>query len=226
MFRNILSFWSNKDFLSDTLSEFSHMLKLAEEMYGMASAEILTPTKGNAVRDKIYKMDREVNQIEQSIRRRIVSHMAVKPGGDTNLCLILMSVSKDAERVGDYIKNLWELTKFVPRPLDENLYKKVIDNLVERVAADFSITQKAFVDSDEKLAREVITSKQEIGPRCDKILQEVIASDLSAANAVFLAILARTLKRIVAHLTNISSAVVMSVPDLDYYDEKRLEDDK
>jgi two-component system alkaline phosphatase synthesis response regulator PhoP len=52
--------------------------------------------------------------------------------------------------------------------------------------------------------------------------RELIAkSSLSVNEAVCLALMARHFKRIVAHLTNIATSVILPLSDLDYYDERR-----
>jgi len=47
---------------------------------------------------------------------------------------------------------------------------------------------------------------------------------LPVNQAVCIALTARHLKRIVAHLVNIATSVILPLSDLDYYDEKRLQE--
>jgi phosphate transport system protein len=56
------------------------------------------------VKDSIYTRDQSVNELERSIRRKILRHLTIHPGDDVAACLALMSVAKDAERIGDYCK--------------------------------------------------------------------------------------------------------------------------
>jgi hypothetical protein len=56
---------------------------------------------------------------------------------------------------------------------------------------------------------------------CDSVVVELAHSDLSVNEAVCFTLLARYFKRIVAHLVNIATSVILPLSDLDYYDEKR-----
>ena len=60
-----------------------------------------------------------------------------------------------------------------------------------------------------------------IAKECDRIVERVAHSDLSVNQAVFFALIARHFKRIMAHLLNIATSVVLPLNELDYFDEKR-----
>ena len=64
------------------------------------------------VRTPLYERDVAVNELERSIRRKVLRHLTVNPGHDVAICLALMSVAKDAERIGDYCKNVFEVGVF------------------------------------------------------------------------------------------------------------------
>ncbi len=219
MFKSLLAFWSGKDFLSGVLDDFSKMLEIAEKMYQKTLCDLLEEKEGPKNVQEIYDLDKQINELERGIRQRIVSHLAVQSSVNTNVCLVLMSVTKDAERVGDYLKNFQELTLLIEGPLDKTEFRNYFQEIPELLGEKFARTRKAFVNSDEKLARQIIRKKLEIGPQCDQILKDVAASDLPANRAACYAVLARTLKRITGHLANIATAVVMPVTGLDYYDE-------
>ncbi len=58
----------------------------------------------------------------------------------------------------------------------------------------------------------------------DELVNALVVSDRVARDAVPRALFYRHLKRIVAHLMNLLSAVVMPVDRLDYLDEPGIED--
>ena len=68
----------------------------------------------------------------------------------------------------------------------------------------------------EKFAKE-----NKIAKECDKIIEKVATSKLSVNEAVCFALIARHYKRLVAHLSNIATSVVLPISDLDYFDERR-----
>ena len=69
---------------------------------------------------------------------------------DLPACLVLMSVVKDAERLGDYAKNIFEVTELLEKPLDKNIFEDLFGDLDKKIINEFSQTRAAFIESDEK----------------------------------------------------------------------------
>jgi phosphate uptake regulator len=59
-----------------------------------------------------------------------------------------------------------------------------------------------------------------LAKECDAVIEDLMQDNLSCRKAVLYTLLARHLKRICSHLSNISSSVVMPLHKLDYFDEK------
>ncbi|MFQ5600179.1 MAG: phosphate uptake regulator PhoU [Candidatus Krumholzibacteriia bacterium] len=222
MFRSILDFWKGRDFLDQVLEDFSRMLIDAEEIYRMVVDALKTGAEMQPLGDRVYEIDRQINKREMEIRRRIVEHMTVQPHADLRFSLVLMSVVKDAERLGDYVKNLFEVFELHDGPLDANQLRKYFGDLPDQIGELFRHTHEAFVESNEDTARQVIGDHSEMMKRCNEILAHVCRDEsLSVNDAVCLAMLARFLKRVTAHLGNIATSVVVPVDRLDYFDERR-----
>jgi phosphate uptake regulator len=85
----------------------------------------------------------------------------------------------------------------------------------------FALTREAFVESDEDKAEMAWGYEERMKKRCDTAVAELAHSELSVNEAVCMTLIARHLKRIVAHLTNIATSVVLPLSDLDYFDERR-----
>ena len=75
------------------------------------------------------------------------------------------------------------------------------------------------------MANESWDFEREIVKRCDKIIERLARSDLDVNEAVALALMARYFKRLAAHLTNIATSVILPVSDLDYFDERRSDEE-
>jgi phosphate uptake regulator len=222
MFRSIVDFWKGRDFLEDVLSNFSSMLIDSEEIYRMVLGALTVGGNPETLGSRIYEIDRKINKREQDIRRRIVEHLSVQPHSDLRFSLVLMSVVKDAERLGDYVKNLFEVFELHRGPFESSQFTEYFGELPEQVAELFTRTHHAFVEADEDGARSVIGSKSEFAQNCNVIVERVAHDDsLSVNDAVCLAVFARFLKRIAAHLGNIATSVIVPVDRLDYWDERR-----
>ncbi|UCD48606.1 MAG: hypothetical protein JSW27_13855 [Phycisphaerales bacterium] len=221
MFANLSRFWKGGAFVAKALEEFKEMLDSTEVMYALARGRLLEEAQEPNLEERIRKIDKGVNDAQRDIRRRIIEHLSLQPTVDVNACLLLMSVVKDAERLGDYAKNLYEVTQLQDRPMDIELFRRYFDDLDKDVSTLFQLTREAFVDSDETKAQMAWGYENKVAKWCDNVVRELANSDLSVNEAVCFSLIARYLKRIVAHLVNIATSVVLPLSDLDYFDEKR-----
>jgi phosphate uptake regulator len=137
MFENLLSFWKGKDFLIKVMEDFRVMLDETESMFEAVCARLLNGKDDPELKDRIYKVDKQVNRIQRDIRKRIVEHLSLQPTVDTNACLLLMSVVKDAERLGDYCKNLYEVTELLDDPVDRPFFAEYFDELYREIVSLF-----------------------------------------------------------------------------------------
>ena len=224
MFENLLSFWKGKDFLIKVMEDFRVMLDETESMFEAVCARLLNGKDDPELKDRIYKVDKQVNRIQREIRKRIVEHLSLQPTVDTNACLLLMSVVKDAERLGDYCKNLYEVTELLDDPVDRPFFAEYFGELDREIVSLFAQTKEAFLDADEDKARNAWTYKKKATKNCDRIVGRLAQGNLSVNQAVCFTLIARYFKRIVAHLANIATSVVLPLSDLDYFDERREED--
>lgn len=220
MFDNLLSFWKGKDFLTKVLEEFKEMLNDTKYMFESVCKGLIEGEIEPNLKDKTYQIDQKVNLLEKEIRKRIVEHLSIQPTIDIPVSLVLMSVVKDAERVGDYCKNLFEIIGLLDKPLIRAEFEKLFNGIDKKILGEFEKTQKAFIESDEKVAKEILRLEREVVKSCEEILKKLAKSDFSANEAVCFTLLARYFKRIAAHLANIGSSVILPISDLDFFDEK------
>lgn len=221
MFKNLLSFWKGKDFLAQVFSEFNEMLDDTKRMYEMVCKTLLDNVEEPDLKKNIYEIDKNVNRLQKSIRTRIIEHLSLQPTVDVAACLLLMSVVKDAERLGDYAKNLFEVTEFLAKPIDRNLFSQYFNEVDKDVLELFEQTKGAFIETDVDMATSAWDYEKKIAKGCDEIVTKVSQSNLTVNEAVCFALIARHFKRIVAHLVNIATSVILPLSDLDYFDERR-----
>ncbi|MBU4342684.1 MAG: hypothetical protein KJ902_05035 [Candidatus Omnitrophica bacterium] len=224
MFNNLLQFWKGKDFLGQVLEEFKKMLEGAHEMFESVCNKLIYNKEEKDLEKRIYEIDKNVNELQKDIRKRIIEHLSLQPSVDVSISLLLMSVVKDAERLGDYSKNLFQVTKFLDKPIDIDKYRDLFNSIEKEISKLFDDTKKAFIESDESKAVKSWEYERDIAKKCDKILEKLAKSKLSVNEAVCFTLMARYFKRVAAHLTNIATSVILPLTDLDYFDEKRRED--
>jgi len=221
MFNNLLQFWKGKDFLSQVLEDFKNMLEDAEIMFDAVCGRLIENKEDRNLEEKIYELDKKVNDLQKEIRKRVIEHLTIQPSVDVSTSLLLMSVVKDAERLGDYAKNLFEVAKLLDKPIDKERYFGIFGKIKEEISELFKQTKKAFIESDEAQAAKSWSYERDVAKRCDEILKKLAKSSLSVNEAVCFTLMARHFKRLAAHLTNIATSVILPLTDLDYFDEKR-----
>lgn len=221
MFKNLLSFWKGKDFLAQVFGEFKSMLDDTEFMFQSVCARLIENKEEPNLKKRIYEVDKKVNVLQKDIRKRIVEHLALQPTVDVTACLLLMSVVKDAERLGDYCKNLYEVTELLEKPIDKETFTEYFNDLDKEILSLFQKTTEAFIEADEDKARSTWNYEKKTAESCAKIIEKLTQSNLLVNQAVCFALIARHFKRITAHLVNIATSVVLPISDLDYFDEQR-----
>ena len=221
MFKKLISALKERPLLDQMLSEMEQMLAEAVHMYRPV-AEVFTgqrpPTK--ETHRMIYETDRKINHLQRRIRKQLVEHLIVAPGADVPICLILMSITKDAERVGDLCKNLLEVAEDLDGRLGGGRYEERFKNIMRETEGLFQPTVEAFRKSDKRLGHKALERARELAKGCDEVIKDLMGDQLPCRQAVLFTLLARHLKRICSHLSNISSSVIMPLHKLDYFDEK------
>ena len=220
MLRELLAAWRDRSLLNKMYDEFTQMLNDAEWMYREVCELLLTGEEGRDLQKSLFKRDININKTERRIRKQIIEHLAIRPKTDVAPCLILMSVVKDAERIGDYCKNLYDVWRLYGAPLQVGEFTETISELHRDMLDTFGKVTKAFAAADEKIGYEVVENELRYGRQLDDAVTLLANSTLPTKDAVCLTLTYRHMKRISAHLGNIASSIIMPVHKIDYFDEK------
>ena len=216
MFESFLSFWKQSDILSIAYKEVGKMLLIAKNMYYYSMKVLL---EGRQEKRDLYKEDQELNKLQIDVRRKVLEHLAISPNQDITPSLILISVIIDIERIGDYSKNLLELSHKYPEKM-EGTYVKEIIKLKKTVDNNFEKTIVACTKCNKELGKEVMASHAEIAKKCEAIVERLVDDQhIGSRLGIIYALLARYLKRVSAHLKNVSSSVVNPFHRLGYKPE-------
>ncbi len=224
MIIDLIRTWKQHAFSSRIVEEFVSMLESSEEMLSYAFRVLLQEIPPDEYAENIYIKDQSINFRERDIRKRILIHLSTEQQCNLSSCLALISVSKDAERLGDYVKNIFELKKLLGDSRCElELFAILFNETGRDILGLFRKTSQAFRNTDQKLGAEVMKNGRELGRRCDEIIEKIVESDYAPRQAVVLALGARYLKRIAVHLSNIASSVINPLPELDYMNPTKEE---
>jgi phosphate uptake regulator len=218
MFKKFMELFSSENLLNAAFRTTITMLESDREMYHAARKSLRESDTAELPFD-IKKMDGEINRYEREVRRNVLTHLSV--AGNANLVpgLILVSVVIDVERIGDYTKNIVDLAKYHPARLTAGSWEEDIRYIETVVGEQFDKIIPIVRDQDTATAREIMRVENKIGKKAESIVKEIIGgadSNMSASDAVTLALYVRHLKRINAHLTNIASSLVNPFPRIGF----------
>ena len=208
MWKDIVRLFKSEGALQEAYDEAILMLRASHSMFDDSVAAL--HAEGTLSTD-IYKRDRKINKYERSVRRKIVTHMAVSLKPDINLGLVLTAIVIDIERIGDYTKNIVELAGAVEGPFDglelhehvlsiENMLGKMFDDIVP-----------ALEESDEDRARGIMGSHGMIAEQVEELVHSLTLGEAlsgRSGHAATTAIYLRFLKRVSAHIKNVATSVV------------------
>ena len=222
MFKRLMAVLRGKTFLNKIVEEFEHMLSLGEESFREACRVWRGELVPEEIKDHLYSVDQEINKTEQDIRRRLVEHLAVEPEVDVTACLIFMSIVKDGERIGDYSKNMFEVSLLRENLSEEDEWTGTLKEIQEEVMKNFPKTRRAFAKAEPGEARSIMEKHHEISSKCEELIRAIAKKDISSNKAVCYTLFTRHLKRVSAHLANIASAIVNPVEKIDFAEKGLL----
>lgn len=212
MFREFFQIWKKTGLLNEAVKEVEKMLVIAKDMFNFSLRVLMDKEKE---KEDIYQIDQRLNELQINVRRKILEHLSITPKQDVTSCLILITIVIDIERIGDYSKNLIELSHAYPRL--EGKYIERIKRIEKEIAQLFDETINAFKDADIQLGKEVMERHARLAPLCEKIVEDLVEdARISSKMGIVCALLARYLKRVSAHLKNIASSVVNPFHRLGY----------
>lgn len=223
MLRALINLFRSDDPLATIGADFTRMMRVTHDMTVTAGNVFFSGKASAETRTSLYEIDVEVNRLERSVRKRLVTHLSM-PGNERDVphCLALMSLIKDVERLGDYAKNLSEIVDLHSGPLPDDAITSELREIRKTVESSFGQSVDVFSNFDREGALGLIQEGRSITRRCDALLDRIARSSYDTSTTVALVLSSRYYKRIAAHILNVLSAVVMPLHKLDYYDEDAI----
>ena len=223
--KDLLTIFRGETALESVGDDFSEMLEQCKNMYGDVNTAFWNSSISEELRNETYKRDIKLNKSERAIRKYVFSHLTAHSGGtaDTPYCLVLMNVVKDAERIGDHIKNLAEIPVMSTGDIPEGDIRNELKGIGDEINKLLNEVGSVFRESKRDEAESMIRMGRQITHRSDGLLPRIANSGFSSQATVSAALTARFYKRIVAHTVNILSTVIMPIHKIDFFDEDELQ---
>ena len=86
MFKQLFAAFKSGDVLDQAFSELEEMLDHSQWMFVRANEVLRRKIAADEVKDSLLRRDKSVNELLRSIRRKIVRHLTINPGGDAKKC--------------------------------------------------------------------------------------------------------------------------------------------
>ena len=220
VFKNLVNIWKSEDSLSQAWSSSNEMLVFSHDMFN-DSINALRSGEKNKVIKSIKQRDEIINQYHREIRKKVVTYYSVsKDILNIDSGLVLLNMVVDIERVGDYSKNILDLAKHHPKKLVSEQISDKLRIIEKAVVERFKNTVIAIETMDEDIARKLIKSyRSDLGKISDNLVASSISGNFQIGEehkASSMVLYARYLKRIGAHLKNITSVVVNPFESIGY----------
>ena len=220
VFKNLVNIWKSEDSLSQAWTSSNEMLTLSHVMFTDSIGALRSGEKNKVIKS-IKQRDTDINKYQRDIRKKVVTYYSIsKDVTNLDSGLVLINMVVDIERIGDYTKNILDLAKHHPKKF---VSEKISDDLrvVEKAVIErFGNTIKAVEEMDEEVAKELIKSyRSDLGKLSDNLVASSISGKLQIGEehkASSMVLYARYLKRIGAHLKNITSVVVNPFESIGY----------
>jgi len=200
------------------------MLLDCRHTFDLAINSLIGGTEPGTVGKQISKTDVGINRAQRKVRKELVVHASVR-GASADLPMVLssMSIVKDAERIGDYSKNIWDIAD-AGMDLSSADDIQLLMNYRDQTSSMIAETARVLRERDADAAHRMIQESDAVRDDYDARIRDLLADpDAGASDAVARALLYRYLKRINAHAMNVLTSLVMPVHRLDFYDEKKAD---
>jgi len=193
---------------------FGQMLEDGRHIFDAAANALVGGTAPEAIRDDLFATDKRINETEQELRRLIVVHSTVRGTRSFPSMLVMMSLAKDAERIGDYAKNIFDLSVSGAELGDEKLG---LTGMKDRISRLLVKARNLHETADSSQARGYLIDADALEDDCDEAVDRLLpAEGRNWAGAV---LGYRYFKRVVSHAANIVTALVVPLDKLDFFDE-------
>lgn len=203
-------------------AEFLEMLSIAEVMFREVNVALWGDSFSETLKVTTYERDVRINKLERKSRKKVLSHLAASASDmrDIPYCFVLINVVKDAERIGDYVKNIVELEELGTMP--EGDIKAELREVGRAAESMLERAGPVFQEGDAAAAERLVRTGRELGKRADALVPRIANAGYAGPATSQMVLLARFYKRIASHTTNILSSVIMPLHKIDYFDEDEL----
>lgn len=214
-FKKLLDALTKGPVLEDAFEKAGEMHERSQELFNKSFAVAMG--EKNISHEKLKAMDQKINKLMRAIRRDIYQYLVVATKPNVNASLILTSIVIDYERIGDISQNIAEINEIYGVDICNCKYSGDLTAIKEKVDELFSLTVKAFDKEDKRSATKAIQLHDEIKDMHAELVKNLREkNDISHQEAIAVAMIGYSLRRINAHLSNIDTSILLPFPSMGF----------
>lgn len=194
-------------------SELIQMGDLCEEAMSLVMKALRE--KDEEIAAGVHKIENEINQKERDIEAKCMSLLLRQQpvAGDLREISSALRMIADMERIGDQTADIADITKYVTKSQLE--VHPTIFTMGKAVSKMVNDCINAYVRRDEKLARQVIASDDQVDGLFLKVKDELVEAVRKNQNSdgyeLDMLMIAKYLERIGDHAVNLGEWVIYSI---------------
>ncbi len=222
MFKWLRRMSAEQSGLGKMIGQFGRMVDDGRHAFDLACSAYLAGADTSVVHPELIETDNRINEMHRVIRRELVIHASLQGASDMPFSLVMMSIVKDAERIGDYAKNIYDLATYRPKAPGGAFHEHLM-GLRSEISTALADARQLYESEDVKKAAAYIEHTEIVKDYCDDKIEEILTSTeertVDPADPAATALCYRYFKRVISHARNIVTSVLVPVDQLDYFDE-------
>ena len=210
MWKDIVKMWRSDGLLESAWKESYEMIQIDHEMF-LDALSILRQGASKEKNIELRKKDKVVNSYVRNVRRNLLTHCTTQGANVVPEAMVLVTVIIDLELIGDYTKQIVNLSLNYPGTLHGGKFEDELRRIEAGVGSNFENTQSCLESDDVARALDVLEENRFVKHSCNECLMGYIGEEddsLTPGQAAALTLYTRWLQTINSHLRSITSSVV------------------
>ena len=194
---------SQPPLIKDALDDIKVMMDTGRSLFAASSGRLL---ENEILDEDLSAQEAVIRKREQSVRRAVLEHLNIDPKRELVLCMKLLTVAQEAERIGHMGRVIeWAATLATSPRIGSKVDETRI--LRNQTLSQFDAARDCFLEGDVKKAKDVQDEQERIAEMMRTILDSLANSDLPVNKVVPCTIGASSIGRIGEHLASIARSV-------------------
>ncbi len=203
MFKDLFKILKKPSLLIQSIEETQRILNISKRMYYSANEAFINDI---IPEEDIELLDEDINNHQKDIKRMILEYLALEPNMDVYASLVLINIVTNIERLGDYSKNIYQLS-LLPKVFWKEKFGDLAKDLYLQVGEIYDDTLIAYMKSDKQKAREVLEKYSGVSAQCKGLLKDLASQEHADSNLVVITLYIRYMKRVSSHLMHVAQSV-------------------